>query len=105
MRKHELAETDDNRVVYRERGGRIVDWTYEATSQAQQIKNECLAIKDDMGAISDTFQEQINLMIDNAEDQYQRTDSLIERVEDMIALDKITNAQIDGIVNPVDTGE
>ena len=31
LRKHELAETDDNRVVYRQKDGQIVDWTDEAT--------------------------------------------------------------------------
>lgn len=98
MRKHELAETDDNRMVYRQKDGKIVDWTQAATEQAEGVKNDCLVIKDDITAYANQIEEQINSVLEQATEQQEEVEQLIEEVEDMIDLEKITDEEIDIIV-------
>ena len=40
IRKHELAETDDHNIVYRQHDGKIVNWAEATTQQALQIFRE-----------------------------------------------------------------
>lgn len=68
LRKHELAETDDNRVVYRQRDGRIVDWTQAATQQAEDIRDQCSAIKDDITEYANGIETRLNDIIAEAEE-------------------------------------
>ena len=37
LRKHELAETDQHDVVYRQHDGKIVNWSEAATQYANQV--------------------------------------------------------------------
>ena len=37
LRKHELAETDEHDIVYRQHDGKVVNWAEAATQQAQDV--------------------------------------------------------------------
>ena len=98
MRKHELAETDDDRVVYRQRDGQIVDWTEQATIAAEAVKDECIGIREDLEDYVSDIQSDINSIIATAQEQQEDVEGLISDVEEMIDLETITDNEIDGIV-------
>ena len=61
LRKHELAETDDYDVVYRQHDGRVVSWAEAATQQSQ-------AILEEVQGISASIDEQVQAVEAELED-------------------------------------
>ena len=77
MRKHELAETDDNRMVYRLKDGQIVDWTEAATQRATDIA-------DGVEEAVREVQGELSVMLENLTEIEERSSSLVDDAEDAV---------------------
>ena len=80
IRKHELAETTDHDIVYRQHDGRIVNWTEGATQRAADLLQKVEDVRSDMERL-------IGLAEDDWGDIKQvlsHADEILESVEDAL---------------------
>ena len=60
LRKHELAETNDHSVVYRQHDGKIVDWAAATTQRAAEILSEIEQAEEDVNSRFNEIQDKID---------------------------------------------
>lgn len=116
IRKHELAETQDGSVVYRRASGEIVDWAEATNLRGEELLDE---VEEKKQEITDMISD-LSVYVDNAKDSVDNSveeaqsslDTVVEdarqalvavqqaeeQIEDMIDVEKITDGEIDTIV-------
>lgn len=116
MRKHELAETQSGSVVYRRGTGQIVDWSTATNQRGEELlaemeekKQEVIDMISDLSVYVDNAKDSVDNSVEEAqssldtvvEDARQALVSVQqaeEQIEDMIDIVKITDGEIDTIV-------